>query len=130
MTCDQTHSSVREQLRTAHELFTTMGTEAFTERSRRELLATGETARKRTIESRGQLTAREAQIARFARDGLSNPEIVADCSSAPAPSNTTCTRSSASSTSARAPNFTAPSLANRTSPNRSSCPARGLAGRG
>ena len=41
----------------------------------RELLASGETARKRTVESPDQLTAREAQIARLARDGLSNPEI-------------------------------------------------------
>jgi ATP/maltotriose-dependent transcriptional regulator MalT len=72
---ERRRQDARDQLRTAHELFTTMGTEAFTERSRRELLATGETARKRTVESRGQLTAQEAQIARFARDGLSNPEI-------------------------------------------------------
>jgi DNA-binding CsgD family transcriptional regulator len=53
----------------------TMGIEAFAERARRELLATGETARKRTGETSGQLTAQEAQIARLARDGLSNPEI-------------------------------------------------------
>ena len=50
-------------------------TEAFAERARRELLATGETARKRTAETRDELTAQEAQIARLARDGLSNPEI-------------------------------------------------------
>ena len=65
----------REQLRTAHELFTAMGIEAFAARAARELLATGETARKRTVETRDQLTAREAQIARLARDGLSNTEI-------------------------------------------------------
>jgi DNA-binding CsgD family transcriptional regulator len=65
----------REQLRTAHELFTEMGFEAFAERARRELLATGESARKRTVETLGDLTAQEAQIARLARDGLSNPEI-------------------------------------------------------
>ena len=65
----------REQLRTAHEMLTTMGIEAFAERARRELLATGETVRKRTVETRGDLTAQEAQIARLARDGLSNPEI-------------------------------------------------------
>src|SRR3954467_6655750 len=65
----------REQLRTAHELFTVMGYEAFAERARRELLATGESARKRTVETLGDLTAQEAQIARLARDGLSNPEI-------------------------------------------------------
>jgi DNA-binding CsgD family transcriptional regulator len=65
----------REQLRTAHELFASMGAEAFAERARRELSATGETVRKRTVETRGELTAQEAQIARLARDGLSNPEI-------------------------------------------------------
>ena len=52
-----------------------MGIEAFAERAARELLATGETARKRTVETGDQLTAQEAQIARLARDGLSNPEI-------------------------------------------------------
>jgi DNA-binding CsgD family transcriptional regulator len=65
----------REHLRTAHEMLTTMGVEAFADRARRELLATGETARKRTEETRDELTAQEAQIARLARDGLSNPEI-------------------------------------------------------
>jgi DNA-binding NarL/FixJ family response regulator len=48
---------------------------AFADRAERELLATGETARKRTVETRDQLTPQEAQIARLARDGLSNPEI-------------------------------------------------------
>ena len=52
-----------------------MGIDAFAERARRELLATGETVRKRTIETRDELTAQEALIAGFARDGLSNPEI-------------------------------------------------------
>jgi DNA-binding CsgD family transcriptional regulator len=65
----------REQLRTAHEMFTTMGVAGFAERAARELLATGERARKRTVETRGDLTPQEAQIARLARDGLSNPEI-------------------------------------------------------
>jgi DNA-binding CsgD family transcriptional regulator len=65
----------REQLRAAHETFSGIGAEAFAERARRELLATGETARRRTDESRGPLTPQEAQIARLARDGLSNPEI-------------------------------------------------------
>ena len=65
----------REQLRTAHDLFDAMGMEAFAERARRELLATGETARKRTVETSDELTAQEALIARLARDGLSNPEI-------------------------------------------------------
>jgi DNA-binding CsgD family transcriptional regulator len=65
----------REQLRTAHELFSQFGMEAFAERARRELLATGERARERTAETRDELTAQEAQIAWLARDGLSNPEI-------------------------------------------------------
>jgi DNA-binding CsgD family transcriptional regulator len=65
----------REQLRAAHEMLDAMGIEAFAERARRELLATGETARRRTVETRDELTAQETQIARFARDGLSNPEI-------------------------------------------------------
>ena len=65
----------RKQLRTAHRMFTDMGMEAFAERARRELLATGETVRKRHAETRDELTAQEWQIARLARDGLSNPEI-------------------------------------------------------
>jgi ATP/maltotriose-dependent transcriptional regulator MalT len=65
----------RVQLRTAHGMFAEMGIEGFAERARRELLATGETARKRTVETVDDLTAQEAQIARLARDGLSNPEI-------------------------------------------------------
>jgi ATP/maltotriose-dependent transcriptional regulator MalT len=65
----------REQLRTAHEMFVGMGVEAFAGRAERELSATGERARKRTVETREDLTAQEAQIARLARDGLSNPEI-------------------------------------------------------
>ena len=52
-----------------------MGTEAFGGRTERELLATGEHARKRTVETREELTPQEAQIARLARDGLSNAEI-------------------------------------------------------
>ncbi len=65
----------RAQLRTAHEMLASMGIDAFAERARRELLATGETVRKRTIDARDELTAQEALIARLARDGLSNPEI-------------------------------------------------------
>ena len=65
----------REQLRTALEMFTSMGTEAFAARAERELLATGERVRKRSVETRDELTAQEAQIARLARDGLSNAEI-------------------------------------------------------
>jgi DNA-binding CsgD family transcriptional regulator len=65
----------REQLRTAYEMLTVMGIEGFAERARRELLATGETVRKRTADTLTELTAQEAHIARLARDGLSNPEI-------------------------------------------------------
>jgi len=68
----------REQLRTAYEMLSEMGVEAFAERARRELAATGENARKRTDDTRDELTAQEAQIARLARDGLSNPEIGAE----------------------------------------------------
>ena len=52
-----------------------MGAAAFAERARRELLATGETVRKRVSETTTPLTAQEVQVARLARDGLSNPEI-------------------------------------------------------
>jgi ATP/maltotriose-dependent transcriptional regulator MalT len=65
----------REQLRTAHEILVATGMEAFAERARQELQATGEKVRKRTVETRDDLTAQERQIARLARDGLSNPEI-------------------------------------------------------
>jgi DNA-binding CsgD family transcriptional regulator len=66
----------RAQLRIAHEMLDTMGMDAFAERARRELQATGETARKRVVATYDQeLTAQEARIARMARDGLSNPEI-------------------------------------------------------
>jgi DNA-binding CsgD family transcriptional regulator len=65
----------RAELRTAHDTFLAIGMEAFAERTRIELVATGETVRKRTVETRDELTAQERQIARLARDGLSNPEI-------------------------------------------------------
>jgi len=65
----------REQLRVAHRMCADMGMDAFAERARRELLATGETARRRVSETRDDLTAQELQIAGLARDGLSNPEI-------------------------------------------------------
>ncbi|GAA1566158.1 LuxR family transcriptional regulator [Kribbella karoonensis] len=67
----------RVHLRTAHEQLTAMGTAAFADRARHELLATGETVRKRTPETTNDLTAQEAQIAGLARDGLTNPEIAA-----------------------------------------------------
>jgi DNA-binding CsgD family transcriptional regulator len=65
----------RGQLRLAHQLFTELGMEAFAERARVELEATGEHARKRTPETMDQLTPQELQIAQMACDGLSNPEI-------------------------------------------------------
>jgi DNA-binding NarL/FixJ family response regulator len=58
-------------------MFAAMGMEAFAERTRRELVATGETARKRSAETRHELTPQEEQIARLVHDGLSNPEIAA-----------------------------------------------------
>jgi DNA-binding CsgD family transcriptional regulator len=68
-------ADAREQLRAAHEMFSGIGADGFAERARHELLATGETARRRTDDARGVLTPQEAQIALLARDGLSNPEI-------------------------------------------------------
>jgi DNA-binding CsgD family transcriptional regulator len=67
----------RGHLRTAYDLFVAIGMAAFAERARRELLATGETVRKRTVEasSSDELTAQERQIAEFVRDGFANPEI-------------------------------------------------------
>jgi DNA-binding CsgD family transcriptional regulator len=67
----------REQLRTAHELFTEFGMEAFAERARVELEATGEHARKRSVETLDDLTPREAQISRLAAGGATNQEIAA-----------------------------------------------------
>jgi len=67
----------RDGLRTAHDMFVSMGIEAFGERARLELLATGERARKRTVETRVQLTPQERQIARLVRDGARNQEIAA-----------------------------------------------------
>jgi DNA-binding CsgD family transcriptional regulator len=65
----------REQLRTAHDLYAAIGAEAHAARAARELLATGETARKRSVEATGDLTPQETQVARLAREGLSNSEI-------------------------------------------------------
>jgi DNA-binding CsgD family transcriptional regulator len=65
----------RDQLRTAHDMLSGIGMAAFAERARRELIATGERARRRVAETRSDLTAQEAQIAQLARDGLSNSEI-------------------------------------------------------
>ena len=68
-------ADARAQLRTAHETLTAMGADAFADRARRELLATGETVRKRTVETSKELTSQEAHIARLVADGLTNPEI-------------------------------------------------------
>jgi DNA-binding CsgD family transcriptional regulator len=65
----------RQQLRRGYEMLTAMGIEGFAERARRELLATGETVRKRRVETVGELTEQEAEIARLAADGQTNPEI-------------------------------------------------------
>jgi DNA-binding CsgD family transcriptional regulator len=67
----------RTQLKAAYDAFESMGARAFAERARRELLATGETVRKRTIDTRDDLTPQEAQIARLASERLTNPEIAA-----------------------------------------------------
>ncbi len=65
----------RVQLRTAFEMFSAMGINAFANRARHELLVTGETVRKRTVDTRDDITAQEAQIAHLAGDGRTNPEI-------------------------------------------------------
>jgi DNA-binding CsgD family transcriptional regulator len=72
---EKRRGDAREQLRVAHDLFSTMGAGAFTERARRELLATGETVRTRKAETRDQLTAQELHIAQLAADGQTNSEI-------------------------------------------------------
>ncbi|GAA1676968.1 LuxR family transcriptional regulator [Kribbella yunnanensis] len=70
-------ADARGELRTAHDTLTALGLGAFAERARHELLATGETVRKRSVETANDLTTQEAQIAGLARDGLTNPEIAA-----------------------------------------------------
>ena len=67
----------REHLRTAHEMFAAIGMDAFADRARGELQASGEKVRRRTVETSDELTAQERQIARLARDGLTNPEVAA-----------------------------------------------------
>jgi DNA-binding CsgD family transcriptional regulator len=71
----QRRVDAREHLRTAHTMFGRFGAEAFAERANRELQATGETVRRRTVETRDVLTAQEAQVARLAAAGHTNPEI-------------------------------------------------------
>ena len=72
---EQRRVDAREQLRAAYEQFTSIGMEAFAERARRELLATGETVRKRTVDTLDELTPQEGQVARLAADGQTNAEI-------------------------------------------------------
>jgi DNA-binding CsgD family transcriptional regulator len=67
----------REQLRVAYTMLSDMGMEAFAERARRELMATGETVRKRTVATLDELTPQEVQVARLAGSGQTNPEIAA-----------------------------------------------------
>jgi hypothetical protein len=81
---ERRRTDAREELRAAFGMLDSMGVAAFAERARRELRATGETARKRAVGSRNdQLTPQETQIARLARDGLSNPEILTGRSTRP-----------------------------------------------
>jgi DNA-binding CsgD family transcriptional regulator len=68
-------ADARQRLRAAHDMFDAAGMEAFAERARRELSATGETTRRRAPGAHDELTAQEALIARLAVEGLSNPEI-------------------------------------------------------
>jgi hypothetical protein len=85
---EKRRADARAQLRAAHDQFTSIGMEAFAERARRELSATGETVPARIIEARDDLTQQEGQIARMASDGLSNPEIGARLFLVLAPWNT------------------------------------------
>jgi DNA-binding CsgD family transcriptional regulator/tetratricopeptide (TPR) repeat protein len=72
---EKRRAEAREQLRIAHGMLVAIGMEAFAERARHELHATGEVVRTRAADTRDDLTAQERQIARLARDGLSNQEI-------------------------------------------------------
>ncbi|MFY4718781.1 ATP-binding protein [Streptomyces sp. LaBMicrA B280] len=72
---ERRRADARTQLRAAHELFDAMGMAAFAERAGRELWATGQTPRRPGGDRAGELTAQETQVAKLARDGLTNPEI-------------------------------------------------------
>ncbi len=72
---ERRRTDARDHLRTAHQMLGAMGMQAFAERARHELLATGETARRRSAPDTQELTPQEALIAQLAREGLSNPEI-------------------------------------------------------
>ena len=70
-------TDARRELRVAHDMFSGFGAEAFAERARVELEATGEQARKRTVDTIDQLTPQESQVARLATQGNTNREIAA-----------------------------------------------------
>jgi DNA-binding NarL/FixJ family response regulator len=72
---NRSNLAARGQLRTAHQMLSGMGVAGFAERAARELRATGATVRNRAVETTGDLTPQESQIARLAGAGLSNPEI-------------------------------------------------------
>jgi DNA-binding CsgD family transcriptional regulator len=74
---EQRRAEAREHLRAAHDMFGRFGATAFAERARRELQATGETVRRQTVGMRVVLTVQEAQVARLAAEGHTNPEIAA-----------------------------------------------------
>jgi DNA-binding CsgD family transcriptional regulator len=74
---EKRRAEARDQLRSAFDALTSMGAEAFAERARRELLATGETVRKRSDDTRTDLTPQEEEIAQLAREGRANQEIAA-----------------------------------------------------
>ena len=75
---ERRRTDAREHLRTAYDLFDAAGADGFAERARHELLATGETVRKRTNDTRDELTPQEEHIARLALAGRTNPEIGAE----------------------------------------------------
>ena len=103
----------REQLRSAAQMSTEMGAEAFACRAARELRATGECVRKRRFATRDELTAEESQIALLARDGLRTPRSARGCLSARARSSATSTRPLPSCKSAHAPSSIGRCPANR-----------------
>jgi DNA-binding CsgD family transcriptional regulator/tetratricopeptide (TPR) repeat protein len=72
---EKRRGDARVHLHAAHDQCASLGMEAFAERARAELIGTGEKVRQRTVETRDELTPQERQIARLARDGMSNPEI-------------------------------------------------------
>ena len=71
-------ADARHQLRAAYDVFAAIGAEAFAERARTELSATGENVRKREVDTHSELTSQEEHIARLARDGRTNAKIAAE----------------------------------------------------